>query len=148
MGVVISRCSSVCTKLCRVPLVRLDKQLTATQHVYKLMARTCLYGYWRMRQVYCYTCISSYHLYLCLEYALERQKRHITITDLEATGLHGIAAHCNCIFYQIFLCFTICKFTLRILIWRVKRTAHACVNSGHQVLLSDFFWSSSTWERG
>ena len=55
-------------------------------------------------EVHCYTCISSYHLYLCLEYALERQKRHITITDLEATGLHGIAAHCNCI-PNISLCY-------------------------------------------
>ena len=69
-----------------------------------------------MQQVHCYTCISSYNLYSCLASILQRQKRHITITDLEATVPHGIiAAHCSCIFCQIFLYVTICQFTLHIL---------------------------------
>ena len=37
---------------------------------------------------------------------------HITLTDLEATILHGVGVHCNRIFHRIFLRVTICKLNL------------------------------------
>ena len=79
------------------------------KHIYT--ARTCLYGCQQIRQVHMY---ESYHLYSCLTSTLERQKRHITIADLQAKFLRGVAAHCDCIFYQIFLRIIICKFSLHI----------------------------------
>ena len=42
-----------------------------------------------------YTCMNSYNLFSCLASTLERQKQHIAITDLQATFLHDVAAHCN-----------------------------------------------------
>jgi len=47
--------------------------------------------------------------------------------NLEATVLHGVAAHCNHIFYQIFLRVIICEFSLRISYGDCNRTARACV---------------------
>ena len=41
----------------------------------------------------------------------KRQKQHIIIADMQATFLHGVTAHCNCIFFWIFLHIIICKFT-------------------------------------
>ena len=79
-----------------------------------IMARTCLYGYQWIQQVHCYTCMSSYHLYSCLTSTLERQKWHIAITNVEATVLHGAAAHCHRVFYVMFLSVTICEFSLHI----------------------------------
>ena len=79
----------------RKPRMALDEQLMAVQHVYT--ARTCLYRYRQIWQVDMY---ESYRLCLCLASTLERQKWHITITDLQATFLHGVAAHLNHIFYR------------------------------------------------
>ena len=117
--VVTSTCSLVhSTKVCHVssgkvrkPRTALkDEQLMAVQHVYT--ARTCLYGYRQIQQV---DMCESYRLCLCLTSTLERQRWHITITDLQATFLHGVAAHCNRIFYQnSSLCYYICEFSLRI----------------------------------
>ena len=71
-----------------------DEKLMAIQHVYT--ARMHLYGYRQIRQVHMY---ESYHLYSCLISTLERQERHIAITDLQATFQHLVAAHCNRIFF-------------------------------------------------
>ena len=65
----------------------------------------------QIRQVHMY---ESYGLYSYLASTLERQKQHIAIADLQATFVHD-AAHCNRIFYRIFLRVIICKFSLRIL---------------------------------
>jgi len=72
-----------------------DEQLIAIQHVYVCMA-TDRYDK--------YTCMSSYRLYLCLASTSEKQKWHFIIADLQATFLHGVAAHHNRISYRIFFC--------------------------------------------
>jgi len=58
-----------------------DEQLMAIQHFF-WQGCVCMAtdGYSK------YTCISSSLLYLCLASTLERQKQHITITDLQATS--------------------------------------------------------------
>lgn len=55
--------------------------------------------------------MSSYCLYLCFASTLE--EAHITIADVEAMILHGVAAHCNRILNWIVPVIT-CKFSLRI----------------------------------
>ena len=61
-----------------------------------------------------YTCTSLTACISFLTSTLERQNQHTAITDMKAMVLHGVAAHCNHIFYQIFLHVIICKFRLRI----------------------------------
>jgi len=69
-----------------------DEQLMVIQHVYT--ARTFEWLPTNM-QVHMY---ESYRLYSYLASTLERQKWHIAIVDLQATFVHGVAAHCNRIF--------------------------------------------------
>ena len=72
---------------------------------------------------------------------------HITLTDLEATILHGVGVHCNRIFHRIFLRVTICKLNLCISTNCTENTmellAHAWT-CGYQAFISHF---SSTWKR-
>jgi len=51
------------------------------------------------------------HVLLLVCATLEGQNWHITITELEANVLHGVAGHGNCAFEGIFLCINICKFS-------------------------------------
>ena len=69
---------------------------------------------------------------------VERKMRHIAIMDLQAVFL---PAHCNHIFYWVFLHVSICKFSLHISMNYAENdsgTARACTNTGYQALLSDF----------
>jgi len=86
-----------------------DKQLFAIQHIYT--ARMCgmatdRYGKYTCKSLI--VCICALHPFGKAEVAY----RH---ADLQATFLHGVAAHCICIFLRIFLhVIIICKFSLHI----------------------------------
>ena len=80
----------------------------------------------------------SYHLYLCLE----RQKQRITIADLQATFLHGVAAIAIVYFNEYF--FIICKFSLRIAMNYMENVAELLANvqkADTRCFFSDFFFS-------
>jgi len=66
-----------------------------------------------------YFCYSSYHLYLPHIHIGKAEVR-IAITDLGATILHGVAAHCNRIFFRLFLSIIFCEFSLHILVNYMK----------------------------
>ena len=150
-GVVTSWRSSVrSTKLYRVPSVRLESQewhwRTNNWSQYRtFMARTCLYGCQQIRQVHMY---ESYHLYSCLTSTLERQKWHISITDLQTMVLHSVATLWNCIFYWIFLFVNIHESRLSILTNYMEIVAELLAHARTVDTRLSSPICLSVWERG
>ena len=99
----------------------LSMTLMALQHVY-----TYLYGYREIQQVHMY---ASYHLYSCLALTLERQKRHITIADLQSYILPNISL-CYYLQVQVTYLGKLCR--------ECCGTAPTCMNSGYQALSQIF----------
>ena len=98
-------------------MVLKDKQLMAIQHVY--MARMCLYLYgyrqiWQMYEFLPFVFMPRVHF------------GKAEVAYRQATFLHGVATHCNHIFYwiRIVLRVIICKFSLRILMNYTQNSSH------------------------
>ena len=108
-----------------------DEQQIAIQYVY--MARTCLHGYQQIWQV---------HMYEFLPFVFVP---HIHFGKAEVAFCHCRLASCSCTLQSYILanispCYLQVQVTyLDELYGECSRTACACVNSGYQVLLSDFF---------
>jgi len=77
---------------------------------------------------------------------METQKQHVTITDLQATSLHGVAAHRNLTSYWIFLCVVTCQLSLRIKMNHTENVAELLVQARTVEPGAPLQFLSSTWE--
>jgi len=85
-------------------------------------------------------------MYEFLPFVFVEMQDFVTVTDLQAMFLHGVAAHCNLISYRIFLCVIICKLSLHILMNYTENVAELLVHARTVEPGAPLQFLSSTWE--